>query len=77
MTYEKDKSSLRVTIRYAHDPKHQTRTHVIMMSKDQKKFAQYDEIELEDGTDVRTDCISSAPQVKPEVKVDFNDKAYD
>ena len=66
MTYEKDKNSLRVTIRYAHDPKRQTRTHVIMMSKDQKRFAQYDEIEMEDGTVVRTNCVSSAPQVKPD-----------
>ena len=52
VVYEKDKDSLKVTIRYAHDPKRDARVHVIMMSQDEKRFAQYDEIQLEDGSEL-------------------------
>lgn len=64
--YEKDASTLKVTINYGHDSI--DREHVIVQSADGSKFLQYDVVQ-----DKKVGCVASAPEDE-EVDVDTGDR---
>ena len=65
VTYEKDRDTLKVSIEFGHDPRKDQRKHVIMMSVDQSKYLEYDEVthvDMDGQTTIsRTFCKTSAP----------------
>lgn len=66
VTYEKDKDTLKVSIKFGHDARKDQRKRVIMMAVDQSKYLEYDEV-THMGTDERptisrTFCQTSAPE---------------